>query len=133
MMDILIAWLAAGLAFGVADAIYLSQAVPKIYRPLIGEMLSGKTNVGAAAAFYVIYISGIIFFAVEPALAASDFGTATFRGAVLGFVAFATYDLTNHATLKVWHVRMSVIDMAWGTFATGLAASAGYAAAAQFG
>jgi len=132
-MAYIIAWIAAAVAFGIADAIYLSNAVPRLYRPWIGEVLSSKTNIGAAAAFYVIYISGIIYFAVAPALAASSLWTAVTQGAALGFVAYATYDLTNHATLKVWDVRMTVIDMAWGTFATALAASAGYLAASRLG
>lgn len=132
-MTYLVAWLAAAAAFGVADALYLGNAVPRLYRPWIGAVLSSKTNLGAAAAFYVIYISGIVYFAILPALAASDIWAAVINGAALGFVAYATYDLTNHATLKVWDIRMTLIDMAWGTFATSLAATAGYWTAAHFG
>lgn len=131
-MTYLIALLATGVAFGIADALWLSNAVPRIYRPMIGELLSDKLNVGAAIAFYVIYICGIVFFAVRPALDEGSLMKAALYGAALGFVAYATYDLTNQATLRVWDVRLTLIDMAWGTFATGLAASIGYAVAARF-
>ncbi|PZO51091.1 MAG: DUF2177 domain-containing protein [Alphaproteobacteria bacterium] len=131
-MTYMIALLATGIAFGIADALWLSNAVPRIYRPMIGELLSDKLNVGAALAFYLIYICGIVFFAVRPALDEGSLMKAALYGAALGFVAFATYDLTNQATLRVWDVRLTLIDMAWGTFATGLAASIGYAVAARF-
>ncbi len=131
-MTYMIALLATGVAFGIADALWLSNAVPRIYRPMIGELLSDKLNVGAAVAFYLIYICGIVFFAVRPALDEGSLMKAALYGAALGFVAYATYDLTNQATLRVWDVRLTLIDMAWGTFATGLAASIGYAVAARF-
>lgn len=131
-MTYIIALLATGVAFGIADALWLSNAVPRIYRPMIGELLSDKLNVGAAVAFYLIYICGIVFFAVRPALDEGSLMKAALYGAALGFVAYATYDLTNQATLRVWDVRLTLIDMAWGTFATGLAASIGYAVAARF-
>jgi len=131
-MTYIIALLATGVAFGIADALWLSNAVPRIYRPMIGELLSDKLNVGAAIAFYVIYICGIVFFAVRPALDEGSLMKAALYGAALGFVAYATYDLTNQATLRTWDVRLTLIDMAWGTFATGLAAAIGYAVAARF-
>jgi uncharacterized membrane protein len=132
-MTLAIAWIAAGIAFGLLDALWLSNAVPRIYRPMIGELLGDKINIGAAAAFYLIYISGIVFFAVSPALQDASLTTALWRGAALGFLAFATYNLTNQSTLAVWPLRMTVIDMSWGTFATAAASAAGYAAASRFG
>jgi uncharacterized membrane protein len=86
-------------------------------------------NMTAAVAFYLIYILGILFFAVRPALAAGDWRTAALNGALCGFFAYATYNLTNLATLKVWSLKVSLIDMAWGTLLTGVAASAGALAA----
>lgn len=131
-MAYVIALLATGVAFGIADALWLSNAVPRIYRPMIGEILSDKLNVGAAIAFYLIYVCGIVFFAVRPALEEGSLAKAALYGAALGFVAYATYDLSNQATLRVWDVRLTLIDMAWGTFATALAASIGYTVASRF-
>ena len=132
-MIYVIAWLGTALAFLVADAIWLTQVGPKLYRPLIGELLSDRLNVPAAAAFYLIYVSGITYFAVAPALQSGSLTRALVSGALLGLVAYATYDLTNQATLKVWDIRVTLADMAWGAFASALAASAGYWAATRFG
>lgn len=126
MPTVAITWLATGLVFAIADAIWLSQMGPRLYRPMIGEILADKPNVAAMLAFYVIYISGIVYFAVNPALREGDLMRAVISGAALGFIAYATYDLSNQATLKVWDTRITLIDLAWGTFATGLAAGAGY-------
>ncbi len=126
MPTIAIAWLATGIAFAIADAIWLTQMGPRLYRPMIGEILADKPNIAAMVAFYVIYVSGIVYFAVGPALREGDLMRAVIGGAVLGFVAYATYDLSNQATLKVWDTRLTLIDLAWGTFATGLAAGVGY-------
>ena len=128
-LTLIVAWIAAGLSFAVIDTIWLTNAVPRLYRPAIGELLAPRVNMGAAFAFYVIYISGIIFFAVRPALAEASLQAAAFYGAAFGFFAYATYDLTSQATLKVWSTRLTVIDMAWGTIATAIAATAGFAAA----
>lgn len=128
-----IAWFATAIAFVVIDGIWLSQAGSRLYRPLLGEIMSPTLNVGAAVAFYLIYVSGIVFFAVSPALAKESLGVALLNGAVLGFVAYATYDLTNQATLSGWNIKVTLIDMAWGTFVTALGSAAGYYAAARFG
>lgn len=132
-MQIAIAWVATAVAFAVLDAIWLSNAAPKIYRPLVGEMLMDGMRLGPAIAFYLIYVSGIVFFAVMPSLERTSLTWALLAGAAFGFVAYATYDLTNHATLRVWDLRMTIIDMAWGTIATAAASAAGYLVAQRFG
>jgi uncharacterized membrane protein len=125
-MQTVIAWIATGLVFAAADALWLSQMGPRLYRPLLGEILADKPNVPAMIAFYLIYISGIVFFAVGPALREGELSRALINGAALGFIAYATYDLSNQATLKVWSAQVTLIDLAWGTFVTALAASAGF-------
>ncbi len=125
-MNIAIAWIVTAVVFGIADAIFLSQVAQRVYRPLIGEILRPDVGIAAAAAFYLIYVSGLVFFAVSPALEKQSFMTAIVSGAALGFVAYATYDLTNQATMRVWDVRVTLIDMAWGAFASALAAGAAY-------
>ena len=125
-MYYLIAWISTGIVFAIVDAIWLSQAAPRLYRPMISEILRPDVSWPAAIAFYLIYVSGIVYFAVAPALAKQSFSAALINGAVLGLFAYATYDLTNQATLKIWDTRLTLIDMSWGTFATALAAGAGY-------
>lgn len=121
-MKWIIAYIAAAISFGVLDAIWLRWALPNFYRPNIGELLADNARLGPAVVFYVAYIAGIVWFAVRPGLA-SGLGTAALNGALLGALCYATYDLTNQATLKVWPVHITVVDIIWGTFATCVAAT----------
>ena len=123
-----IAYLATGLSFAAIDAAWLSRMGPTFYKSQLGEMMLARPRFDAAIAFYLIYIAGIVFFAVAPAFGHGGTGwkTALTYGAVLGFFAYATYDLTNRATLATWPWKLTLIDMAWGTFLTGAAATIGY-------
>lgn len=132
-MRYLWAFIGSGVAMAVLDAIWLTQVGPRLYRPAIGELLADKPDMRAAVAFYLIYVCGIVFIAVSPALRDGSLLRATTMGAALGFVAYATYDLTNQATLKVWPLHVTLIDVAWGTVLTAAAAAAGYWLAARFG
>ena len=132
-MRYLWAFIGSGVAMAVLDAIWLTQVGPRLYRPAIGELLADKPDMRAAVAFYLIYVCGIVALAVSPALRDGSLMRATMMGAALGFVAYATYDLTNQATLKVWPLHVTLIDMAWGTALTAAAAAAGYWLAARFG
>lgn len=126
MMHYLYGWLASGLAFLAIDAIWLSQMTSRFYRPAMGDMLADKPRLGAAAAFYVLYITGVLVLAVLPALKDGGLARAAFLGAAIGLFAYGTYDLTNHATLRQWPLRLTLVDMAWGTVLTGFSACAGY-------
>jgi uncharacterized membrane protein len=129
MIRLAAAYLAAGLAFAIIDAIWLTQIGPRLYRPALDAVLADRFNLPAAVAFYLIYIAGIIALAVLPAAReGAGLSKAALNGAMLGFVAYATYDLTNQATLKVWSLKITLADIAWGTFLTACAASAGYVA-----
>ncbi|MGE0742664.1 MAG: DUF2177 family protein [Hyphomonadaceae bacterium] len=130
-MTYAIAWLTTALTFLVVDAIWLSQMVGRIYRPYIGPIMAERVDVAAAGAFYVIYTLGVTFLAVSPALEKNSLVQALVSGAVVGLVAYATYDLTNQATLKVWDIRLTLADMAWGAFATALASGAAYLATSR--
>ncbi len=132
-MQTIIAWISTAAVFGAADFIWLSLMTPRLYRPAIGALMAEQPSLPAAAAFYVIYISGLVFFAVSPALERESLGRAILHGAALGFVAYATYDLSNQATLKIWDLKLTLIDLAWGTFASALAAGAAYWVAHKFG
>ena len=86
----------------------------------------------AAGVFYLIYVSAIVFFAVAPGLEKASLSKALINGALLGFVAYATYDLSNQSTLKFWELRLTLVDMAWGTFATAAAAGIAYGVSSRF-
>jgi uncharacterized membrane protein len=133
MMHWLVAYGAAAVGYIVPDAIWLGYAVPKHYKPAVGAMLADKFNAPAALAFYVIYIVGVVVLAVRPALIDHSLTTAAVLGGTLGFVAYATYDLTNLATLRIWPVKLAVLGLVWGTLATGLSASAAYWAVTALG
>jgi uncharacterized membrane protein len=94
--------------------------------------MADTPNMPAAVAFYLVYIFGVLFFAVRPALAAGDWRVGLLNGALFGFFAYATYDLTNLATLKGWSLPVSLVDIAWGAVLSAIAASAGSLAALRF-
>jgi uncharacterized membrane protein len=125
MRDNLIAFAGVAVTLLVLDFAWLSLMLGPIYQRLLGPILSESVNYPAAAAFYLIYAVGIVFFAVRPALESGDWRDALLRGAALGLLAYATYDLTNLATLKTWSLRVSLLDMGWGAVLTAAAASAG--------
>ena len=101
--------------FFAIDLVWLGVVAKTFYQRHIGHLLSPDVNWGAAILFYLIYIGGIVFFAVKPALDEGSAMSALVRGAVFGFIAYATYDLTNQATMKDWPVLVTVVDLAWGT------------------
>jgi uncharacterized membrane protein len=129
MLKYLAGCLGAGLAFAAIDAVWLTTMTNRLYKPILGPILADKPDMKAAVAFYLIYIGGIVLLAISPALKDGGLGRAAMNGAILGFVAYATYDLTNQATLNVWSTRMTVIDIIWGTVLTLSASSIGYLAA----
>jgi uncharacterized membrane protein len=119
----LIAYGVCALVMGGLDFLWLSNTSGPLYHRAVGAVMADNPNMAAAVAFYLIYIVGILVFAVRPALASGDWRTAAIFGALFGFFAYATYDLTNLATLKVWSLKISLIDMAWGTALTATTAS----------
>ena len=131
-MKWIIAYIAAALAFGALDAAYLRWAADNLYRPVIGSILADQFRMGAAIAFYLIYIAGMVWFAVKPGIEAGSVGTALLNGALLGGLCYATFDLTSQAVMKVWSTHLSLIDIAWGAFATAIAASVATWAALRF-
>jgi uncharacterized membrane protein len=121
-----IAFVTAAVVFLAMDFTWLSQTNATVYRPIIGELLSPTLRVGPAIAFYVLYLAGLTFFAVAPGLAGCGMKRVALNAAVYGLCAYATYDLTNQATLKIWATRITLIDISWGTFLTCIGASVGF-------
>ncbi len=133
MKTYLVAYAATGLAFLVLDALWLSKMGPAFYKPAMGGAALEGFRMAPAIVFYFLYLVGIMIFAISPALADGRWTTALLYGALFGFFAYATYDLTNQATLKSWSTALSVVDIAWGSFATAMAATAGFLATGWFG
>ena len=128
MQKFAIAYGASAAVFLVFDFIWLSLASRFLYRPQLGSLLSDNPNLVIAAAFYLIYVVGVVVFAVLPAHEGRSWLLALGFGALLGLVAYGTYDITNLATLRDWPIIVSVVDLAWGIFVTASAAMAGYLA-----
>ncbi len=117
--------------FVAIDIVWLGVVAKDYYRSSIGHLMGDGFNIPAAIAFYLIYIAGVMLFAVLPAAQSGEWTRAALFGAAFGFFAYATYDLTNLATLKNWPLGLALADMAWGSFVTALAAAAGAAVYAR--
>jgi uncharacterized membrane protein len=131
-MTYVLAYLGTAIAFLGLDFLWLGTVAIGFYRSRIGELLLDQPNFLAAGLFYLFYVAGIVYFAVQPALLSGSWTTAAIAGGILGFIAYGTYDMTNMATLKNWSPAVSAIDMAWGTCLTAFAAVVGYWVAQKF-
>ncbi|UUX94401.1 DUF2177 family protein [Aquabacterium sp. J223] len=119
-----VGYLIAALVFLVLDAIWLSTMAQRLYRPAIGHLMGDTVQWVPAVLFYLLYLVGILFFAVAPAQDGGSALGAIGRGALFGLLAYATYDLTNQATLRDWPWSVTLADLAWGAFVTAAAAGA---------
>ncbi|WP_068077646.1 DUF2177 family protein [Novosphingobium lentum] len=117
------AFISAAVVFGGLDMLWLRWAGPNLYRPALGDLLAPAFRGGPAIVFYVAYLCGMVWFAIRPGLAAGP-GAAALNGAILGALCYATYDLTNQATMVRWPLQVTLIDIAWGAFATMIASTA---------
>jgi uncharacterized membrane protein len=118
MTDFIIRVVVAGGVMGIFDAFWLTVVASKFYKSQIGGLLLEKPNMAAAIIFYVIYVIGIVAFVLSPALEKGSWQYALGYGALFGFVAYATYDLTNLSTLKGFTTKLVVVDMIWGVCLT---------------
>lgn len=129
MKAILTAYFVAGVTLLSVDLAWLGYVARDLYRREMGSLLAENFSIVPAAAFYLLYVAAIVYFAVSPAIRTGQWSDAILPGAILGLVAYGTYDLTALAVVRDWPVRLSIIDMAWGTFLTALTAGvAAYAA-----
>lgn len=126
MAQYLTAYAITACVFLGFDFAWLSKVAKSFYFDRLGGLLLDRPNIGAAAAFYALYVVGIVIFALAPALREGSAVTAIAYGALFGFFAYATYDMTNYATLKNWSFTVSIVDTAWGTCLTGVSALIGY-------
>jgi len=112
--------------FFAIDMIWLGLAAREFYRNNLGHLLRPDVNWTAAIGFYLLYIAGIMIFAIMPALEENSLRRAVLFGGLFGFFAYATYDLTNLATLKGWPLNVAVVDIIWGIVLTASVAAAGF-------
>jgi uncharacterized membrane protein len=115
MANYLKLYLVTTLAFFAIDMVWLGLVARTFYRKYLGFLMAPSPNWLAAIIFYLLFIVGILVFVVLPGLEDNSFKTTLLRAALFGLITYATYDLTNLATVKDWPVLITVVDMAWGT------------------
>ena len=122
MMQLLTLYAITALIFLALDAIMLTRVMSPLFERHIGDFLLSELRLGAAVAFYLAYIVGVLYFVSVPALAADMPSKALLNGAILGAMAYGTYEFTNLATLKGWSWQMVATDVTWGAVLTGFSA-----------
>jgi uncharacterized membrane protein len=129
----LIAYLGTLVPFLVIDLLWIGVVALNFYRTQLGSLMLEQPKMGVALLFYALYCVGIVMFAVLPALRDGSWTQALLLGAAFGFFCYATYDLTNLATLRNWPVTMTFVDLAWGTVLTGTVATIAFFITRRFG
>lgn len=115
------------------DALWLGLVAPKFYRSQIGHLMAEKANLLAAGVFYLLFVGALVYFVVEPGLRSGEMRQVILRGALFGLVTYATYDLTNLATVREWSILVTIVDMVWGTVLTAATSALGVWVAKVFG
>jgi len=119
MIKLIATYFIALLSFFAIDMVWLGVISKNYYKQKLGFILSPDPNWAAAIIFYLLFIAGIIYFAINPGLKANDWQVALVNGALLGAMCYATYDLTNMATIAKWPIEIVIIDIIWGMVLTG--------------
>ena len=123
MSKMLFPYVVAVVLFTAIDLIWLGFVAKAFYRSELGNLMTDNFNLGAAVLFYFVYAAGLILFVVSPTLHSGTWRDALLLGAAFGFVAYATYDLSNLATLKGWPLKLTIVDLVWGTSLTAVVSS----------
>ena len=131
MSRFIAAYAATAVVMVLLDLLWLGLIAKPLYQQGIGHLMAEKPNIPVALAFYLLYALGLVIFAVS-ADPAPGWSKALLVGAMFGFFAYATYDLTNLATLKEWPWLLSLADIVWGTLVSGVSACAGKLALDRF-
>lgn len=125
-MQFIVLWLVSLPVVVAGDIIWLGLVMKDFYRAHLGHLMGDGIVWPAAVAFYLMYSAGVVYFAVLPGIASGSIFKTVMLAAVLGAFAYATYDLTNHATLRDWPLAVTVIDMLWGAFLSGIVGAVGF-------
>lgn len=131
-MFYIVPYISALVVFGIIDAGWLSTMGNTLYRPALGDILLPSLRLGPAIAFYLSYPIGILVFAVLPSLRSGSATGAFCSGLLFGALAYATYDLTNYATLRNWTLQIAVIDICYGAATSGIAATVAFLVTRKF-
>lgn len=123
---IIISYFLTTIVFFAIDMVWLGLVAKNIYQKYLGSLLSETVNWAAAIIFYLIFIVGIFIFVITPAIEKQSVLRAVVLGAIFGFISYATYDLTNYATLRGFPLTIVFIDLAWGAALTAMVSVAGY-------
>ena len=118
--------------FFAIDMLWLGLVARGLYRSQIGSLLKTDFNWVAGISFYLLFIGGLVYFVIEPAVRQGSWTSALMVGALFGLMTYATYDLTNLATLKDWPLTITFVDMAWGMFLAASVSTVTYFIAAKF-
>ncbi|WP_313126266.1 DUF2177 family protein [Proteiniclasticum ruminis] len=102
--------------FFLVDIVWLGVISKKLYKEYLGHLMAANVNWAAALVFYFLFIAGLVFFVIMPAIEKGDLMYAITVGAFFGLITYGTYDLTNLATLRDWPLNITIIDLIWGTF-----------------
>lgn len=133
MSRYILAYIVTAIVFFGLDFAWLGYVASGFYKDRLGALLLERPNIAVAAGFYALYVVGILIFAEARGFEAGSWTTALLYGALFGFFAYATYDLSNLATLKGYPGDLAAVDMTWGTILTAVSATAGYLVANRFG
>ena len=125
-MRFIVAYIAVAVVFFGLDFLWLSRFALDMYKREIGPLLLDQPNLLISALFYLVFVLGLVLLVVLPALNGGSWVSALWMGAVLGLVAYGTFDITNLATLKGWSQTLALADLAWGTALSAVSATAGY-------
>ena len=123
MTKFLPAYIATIIFMFIVDLIWLSQLAQPLYQAGIGHLMAAEPKLGFAAIFYLVFVFGLLWFALRPNAQTKSIKSAFIAGAMFGFFIYASYDLTNLALLKDWPLKLSIIDMTWGTLLSGTCAA----------
>ena len=119
--------------FFAIDMVWLGLVAKKFYRDQIGFLMKGDVNWTAAIVFYLLFIAGLVVFVITPAIEKNSWLHALLFGALFGAIAYATYDLTNLATLKDWPLLVTIVDLTWGAVLAASVSTATYFIARKIG
>lgn len=118
IMKMILRFVIVTVVFFAIDLVWLGLVAKDLYRRHLGFLMRDPVNWTAALIFYALFVVGLLYFVVNPALAEGSLAKAALAGALFGLVTYATYDLTNLATVKDWPLLITVVDLVWGTFVT---------------
>jgi len=119
--------------FFIIDFIWLALVARRFYLEQLGSLMKTNINWPIAILFYAIFIIGLVIFAISPAMEKKSLMSAVIMGGLFGFFAYATYDLTNLATLKNWPMTLSIVDITWGIILAGTVSGIVYIIASKLG